>query len=214
LLNRGLSAEQLRRGWELFSAALGFTLEAPVKIVRTVVSEAANAQKRLEAWDAPTYGSTLATLEYRTPLACGYLLRGLAGSEGPDAVIGVEHFLDRVAALRTGTAPGVSETESALAVRLLEERKIIGETIEAELRESIAQTKLGAEPVFPVRRELDAAAEAAFTEYRNWLNEWREIARATFTQRRHLIALGLATRRDREEQAEPAAVESAPVSVH
>lgn len=108
----------------------------------------------------------------------------------------------------------MSETESALAVRLLEERKIIGDTIEAELRESIAQTKLGAEPVFPVRRELDTAAEAAFTEYRNWLNEWREIARATFTQRRHLIALGLATRRDRGEQAEPAAVESAPVSVH
>jgi hypothetical protein len=212
LFNRGLTTEELRHGWELFSAALGPGRETPQ--MKLAPMQTANAGARLEAWDAPTYAATQATLEHRTPAACAYLMHGLTHDDGPSAVIAVEHFLDRVVALRAGTAPSVSLAEGALAVRLLEERKIMSGAIESELREWIAQAKFGVEPVFPPPADAAAAAETAFIEYRNWLNEWREIARTTFTQRRHLIALGLAARRDRDELVPVTSVESAPLSRH
>lgn len=214
LLQRGLTNEELQRGWDLFSTALGFARGAPP--VGALVPEAVNALQRLEAWDAPNYATAQAMLEHRTPAACAYLMQGLTGATGPDAVVGIGTFIDRVNALREGTVDGVSATESALAVKLLAERKVLDESIEAELRGWIVLTQQGATPRFGSSPAREAAAAAAFTAYRNWLNEWRVTARATITQRSYLISLGLAARRhgEEEEAATPPAVEAAPVSVH
>jgi hypothetical protein len=39
--------------------------------------------------------------------------------------------------------------------------------------------------------------ERRFVDYKNWLHEWRELARVTFERRDYLIQLGLAQRRTR-----------------
>jgi hypothetical protein len=137
----------------------------------------------------------------------------LVAADGPESVIGVQLFVERMEALRAGTAAGVSATEGAEAVRLLAERRIFDEESESFLKQWIKLAQEGATP------ELgDEQAEAAFAAYRSWLHEWREVARVTITQRSHLIALGLAARRQSEddevEVVNQPVVEAAPVSVH
>ena len=82
---------------------------------------------------------------------------------------------------------------------------------EAELKTWIELAQEGAAP-----EPGDDKAEASFSAFRNWLNEWREVARVTITQRSHLISLGLAARRQSEEEEvqDVPVVEAAPVSVH
>ncbi len=48
-------------------------------------------------------------------------------------------------------------------------------------------------------RTTDSPASLAFEKYRAWLNEWREVARASFTRRDYLISLGLASRRSGDD---------------
>lgn len=213
LLDRGLTEEELQRGWDLFATASGFTRNPHLAGPELSAGE---ALQRLEAWDAPNYAATHATLENRTPAAHAYLMLGLVAGAGPDAVVGVRNFVDRAIALREGTVAGVSAAEGAEAVRLLAQRKIFNEAIERQLREWIARTQQGAAP----QTKASPDDEASFVQYRNWVHEWREIARATITQRSYLIALGLAERRNGDPE-EPAAqvatapaVEAAPVSVH
>jgi hypothetical protein len=84
--------------------------------------------------------------------------------------------------------------DSKCVVRLLAERKIVDETIERKLLSLVDLAQRGAAPV--VDTPVNPAVQAAFTAYRNWLNEWREVARSTFTRRDHLIGLGLAFRKE------------------
>ena len=126
LLRRGLSDRELQRGWDLFAAASGFTRNPDL-----AEGTAAAALRHLEAWDAPNFADTQATLEHRTPSAHAYLMQGLVAGEGPDAVVRVRRYVDRVIALREGTPIGVPAAEGAEAVRLLAERKIFDESIES-----------------------------------------------------------------------------------
>jgi len=67
--------------------------------------------------------------------------------------------------------------DSKCVVRLLAERKIVDETIERKLLSLVDLAQRGAAPV--VDTPVNPAVQAAFTAYRNWLNEWREVARST-----------------------------------
>jgi hypothetical protein len=209
LLRRGLSKEELQHGWQLFAAALGSSRSG--KGTESGTLDAVTALRRIAAWDGPNYFAAQATLEHRTAAACSYLMNGLVAANGPESVIGVQQFVQRVDALREGTAEGVSATEGSEAVRLLAERRIFDESSEAELKTWIELAQEGAAP-----EPGDDKAEASFSAFRNWLNEWREVARVTITQRSHLISLGLAARRQSEEEEvqDVPVVEAAPVSVH
>jgi hypothetical protein len=212
LLARGLTNQELKRGWDLFAKAV-----APLNGSSPAASPplgAAEALAWIETWDAPNYAAAQATLEHHAPKARAFLMQGLVATKGPQAVVGVRLFMDRVAALRDGMVSGVTAEEGSDAVRLLAERKIFDAETEVQLEAYLSLIEGGAEP--------EAAPDFAsmtsrFEAYRKWLNEWREVARATFNQRHILISLGLASRRQGEnEDADLAtpAVEPAPVSVH
>lgn len=212
LLARGLTNQQLKRGWDLFADVLG-SLNGAAPVASRSLS-AGEALERIETWDAPNYAAAEATLDHHAPKARAFLLQGLVATKGPQAVAFVRLFIERVAALRDGTANGVSAEEGSEAVRLLAERKIFDAETEEQLGVYLSLIEDGAEP--------DAALDFAsmtlkFEAYRKWLHEWREVARATFNQRHILISLGLASRRHGENEdsdvATPA-VEPAPVSVH
>jgi hypothetical protein len=199
LLDRGLSETELRRGWDLYSTALGFGGGSPAATTPAAIA-AAGALAELDAWDAPNFSAAQATLEHRTPAAYRYLFDGLRPSTGPDAVVGVQRFIDRVTALREAAVPSVPTAEATEAVNLLATRKILAPEIETRLLNWIAQVTSGAAPV-PVRE--DTGRGASFNAYRNWLHEWREVARTTFTRRDYRIALGLAERKGGEEPELP-----------
>jgi hypothetical protein len=120
----------------------------------------------------------------------------LARAVGPAAAAGVELLLNRVGALRDGSAKGVSADQGRGAVELLAQRKILDDAREAELRALIETVKRGARP-----EELVAAAEKdprkveVAQAFIRWLHEWREIARIAIARRDYRISLGLAQRR-------------------
>lgn len=212
LLARGLTNQELKRGWDLFANVLGSLNGAAPAASRPL--SAAEALELIETWDAPNYAAAQATLEHHAPKARAFLMHGLVASKGPQAVVGVRLFMDRIVALRDGTVSGVSAEEGSEAVRLLAERKIFDADTEEQLGVYLSLIEGGAEP--------EAAPDFAsmtsrFEAYRKWLNEWREVSRVTFNQRHILISLGLAARRHGEnEDADVVspAVEPAPVSVH
>lgn len=193
LLARGLNKSELQGGWRLYSAVLGVNESDPMGDDPITVNEAEAAMSELDAWDSPNFSAAQAVLETRAPTAMRFLFSQLSASEGPAAVVAVETFLNRRDQLKAGDAPGVDSEQAKLAVELLAQRRIVDDRRATELRALIDKAQSGATPApsAPPPR-LD---EHTFERYRGWLNEWREVARSTFTRRDHLIALGLASRR-------------------
>jgi len=99
LLARGLTDEELKHGWALYTEINGLSSDMPA---RPAVPEtaAAQAMNEIDAWDAPAYNAARAVLNVRFPQVEGFLFENLQASTGPSAVTGVERFLERIAALR------------------------------------------------------------------------------------------------------------------
>lgn len=204
LFARGLSDEELQSGWGMYAALHGFTTgsEARPATSQTAAAEAIN---RIDGWDAPTFTATRAVLTARFPPVLAFLFENLEASEGVQAVVGAARFLDRIAALREGKAPGIAPELGQQAVALLEARKLTDATREAELRGWIATAQLGARPeeVVPAP-EMDPRRRDVAASFIAWLHEWREIARVAVTRRDYRIALGISQRRRSDNEEPPA----------
>lgn len=195
LLDRGLSDEELAQGWALYSGLHGFNAEGKSRAA-TSATASGRALAALDAWDAPAYKTTKAVLDAHYLAVSTYLFEKLEARVGPSAVVGVELFLDRIAALREGKADGIEPAVGRAAVDLLATRKLIDREREAELRGFIAQVRQGARsqevvPATPADPRRDESAE----RFARWLHEWREIARVAVVRRDYRISLGLAQRR-------------------
>jgi hypothetical protein len=221
LLARGLTDEELERGWRLYSALIGFNVQGEARSA-TRETNAAQAMNHVDAWDAPAYMAAHAVLDTRYPEVSAFLFNNLEASTGVEAVVGVEHFLDRVDQLRAGTAPTIDPDQGRTAVQLLATRKIIDEQREEELRNLIATTRRGARPDEVIEAPtLDPNRQKVATEFIEWINEWREVARLAISRRAFRISLGLARRRrngdlddDTDDTSEPTATtaRTAPVA--
>lgn len=196
LFSRGLTDEELAKGWKLYSELNGFGVEKSAQSA-TSQTAAAQALNELDAWDAPNFSAAHAVLDARYPAASRFLFDKLAASTGPAAAVGIALLLDRVGALRAGTAQGVSAEEGRAAVELLAQRKILEPARETQLRALIETVQRGARPEELVAaiaqdpRKLEVAQ--AFI---HWLREWREVARVAIARRDYRISLGLARRRE------------------
>ncbi len=214
LLARGLTDDELARGWALYTQLHGFGVQAPAQPAAKQTG-AAQAINELDAWDAPAFAAARAVLEARYPAASRFLFENLEASVGTAAVAGVEQFLDRVAQLRAGTATGVNADDARAAAELLATRKIIDVAREGELRALIEKARLGARPdeVIPAPA-VDPSRSDVADEFVAWLNEWREVARMAIARRDYRISLGLAQRRhgadDGEDAPEPAPAPAQP----
>ncbi len=198
LLLRGLTNEELLKGWRYYSNVMGHGNDAPPPV--PTPSEASNAMGTLDAWDAPNFNMATAIL-HSTPRARAFLFNNLEAATGPDAVVAVETFLKRWEQLRTNSAEGVSQEEATLAVERLASRRVIDVAKARELQNLIHTAQQGAQPsnIEAARAAASEIDELEFEKYRAWLNEWREVARANFTRRDYLISLGLASRRSGDD---------------
>ncbi|HEY5962355.1 MAG TPA: hypothetical protein VIV60_37620 [Polyangiaceae bacterium] len=202
---RGLTDQELERGWQLYSDLHGFGDQAPP---RAAVREtgAAQAINTIDAWDAPTYHAAHAVLDARYPEVAAFLFHNLEATTGVAAVAGVARFLDRIDALRDGKAANIDAKRCRAAVELLATRGIVDATQSAELRRSIETVQLGASPnEVSVSPEPDAHRRDVARLYIQWLNEWREVARVAIARRDYRISLGLAQRRQAGDEPTPAA---------
>jgi hypothetical protein len=195
LLARGLTDDELDRGWALYGAVLGFKRGGPARPAEGQ-TEASAAIDYLDAWDQPWFNATHAVLEGRFPDADRFLFDDLKAEEGILSVQAVEQYLDRLALLRAGKAPHVEPEAGRAAAELLATRGIVTAVIEAQLREKIAAVRRGARPEEVVSpAEADPDRQQAARAYIAWCHEWREVARACITRRDYQISLGLAQRR-------------------
>ena len=190
---RGLTAEELLFGWDLYTVVVGVRQAAEL-LPPPPANLASDAMTRLDAWDGPAFNTMRAILEHRTPKASNFLFAQLSPGKGPKAVVAVERFMARYDRLVAGTAEGVPPSEAQEAVQVLAERRVLDSDTAANLRHLVKTARTGSVEPEPVR-EAPTLDEATFERYRAWLHEWREVARATFTRRDYLISLGLATRR-------------------
>ncbi len=196
LLSRGLTDEELRRGWSLYSAVLGFGPDSNVQAAASVPeTSAARALNAIDAWDAPTFTAAKAVLEARHPKVSAFLFADLAPATGPAAVAGAERFLERISMLRDGRAPGVAPQAGKAASELLSLRRLLDAEQEAELRKLVATAKSGAQPNELRVSEPDPARDEQARAFVVSRSEWREIARVSIKRRDYQIALGLAQRR-------------------
>ena len=195
LLARGLTNEELAKGWQLYSDLHGFGAQLEARPA-TRETGAAQAINELDAWDAPAYAAARAVLEARFPQAAAFVFENLQASTGTAAVAGVERFLDRVDALRKGSAGGIASDSARAAAALLATRGIVDEKRTTELRALIDRARRGAQPnevVAPT--QMDAKRHDVAAGFITWLNEWREVARVAVARRDYRISLGLAQRR-------------------
>lgn len=209
LTARGLTDDELKHGWGLYSELHGFGATSQLRAA-TKETSAAQAINALDAWDAPTYAAAHAVLDSRYPEVAAYLFENLVAATGVAAVSGVLRFLDRVAALRDGKAPNVDPEKGRAAVELLATRKIVDAAKEGEMRRHIEAAKLGARPEeIIVPAEIDPRRREVAAAYIQWLNEWREVARVSVSRRDYRISLGLAQRREASEESEEPVVPQA-----
>jgi hypothetical protein len=215
LFARGLTDEELERGWGLYSMLIGFNAGGEARPA-TRETDAAQAMNQVDAWDAPAYLAAHAVLDRRYPAVSAFLFDNLEASTGVEAVVGVERFLDRIDQLRAGTAPSVDPEQGRSAVQLLATRKIIDEPKEADLRALIATTRRGARPDEVIEAPtLDPNREKVATEFIEWMNEWREVARLAIANRAYRISLGLARRRkngDADDDTDETDAPAAPIA--
>jgi hypothetical protein len=202
LLARGLTDEELTKGWQLYSELHGFGTQVAA---RPATRETASAQaiNELDAWDAPSYAAARAVLDARFPQVATFLFENLQASSGAAAVAGVERFLDRVDALRKGEAGAIASDTARAAAALLATRRIIDEKRTSELRALIAAARRGAQPheVIPAP-QMDPKRRDVAAAYISWLNEWREVARVAIARRDYRISLGIAQRRQASDETD------------
>lgn len=197
---RGLTDEELGRGWQLYSDLNGFGGQGQARAT-TKETAAAQAINAIDAWDAPAYSAAHAVLDARYPEVSHFLFENLEANVGVAAVAGVLRFLDRISLLRDGKAPTVDAVQGRSAVDLLATRKIVDTAKEAELRSLIETARLGARPDEVIEPpEMDPRRRQVAESYINWLNEWREVARIAIARRDYRISLGLAQRRQPSDE--------------
>ncbi len=180
-------------GWRLLYAVSGAPKdEAQTAATTKEVSEAIAA---VDAADEEVFGITQLALKHRFPEQAAFVFHDLAASRGPEAVLGMKVFLERIQALEAGREG--HEAEDQAAVALLVKRGITGPR-RTELSRLVAIAESYVAP-----KIRDAAAEKAaaaenlekLRALRAWYEEWSGIARALIKRRDHRIRLGLAQRK-------------------
>lgn len=158
----------------------------------------------LDGWDEKNFAIAKAALDRKFPDQSAYVFKDLSAKRGVASVEAISTFLGRVKAMEEGTDAARASTREAdrQAVALLAKRKITPE-VRSELENKIklvtgptpvlSDAALGGDPV---------ARRAQLVALKQWYDEWAAIAHRVIVKRKHLIKLGLASRRSRSVEVE------------
>jgi hypothetical protein len=212
LFEAGMTDDDIREGRELLLACLA----APSAPRVATDTDAAQAQRaavaELDEWDEPNFARYQAALHRHFPDAEVYVFNALSASTGVSAVAGVATFLQRVAALESGSDPERNATrkDDKKAVDLLARRGLH----KAERARLAARVDVALGPTDPLPEvptaPLGGDRRAALTKLRDWYEEWSAAARAVVKKKAYRIRLGLATRKPPTRKAGASDTKAAP----
>ena len=198
LVQYGFSDAEYELGWTLFRRAVGEKLNIGPVPVRDPESI-----ERLDAWENRWLPIARAALTHRYPAVNERVFLNLSQTRGPEVMISVRTFLDRVEALASG------DTEEQAASALLETRGIVGAVV-AEARALLGQLESLEQPPVENVEEVKAAQDEAVAAMWAWYIEWSTISRTAIADGHLLQRLGYRRGSRRAVQAEvDAGVESA-----
>jgi hypothetical protein len=179
----GMREEDVDEGWKLLQALRGVRLG-----IRPIGAADVKTIEEIDAWENRWFPVADATLSRRFPAVQARLFMNLSQTEGPEVVVSVGTFVDRVDEM--AKADGPYGPEGPKALELLATRGITKGVIEQ------ARTLLGTlrkvQPPAPAPSREEQQAEAARAEDAlwAWYLEWSRIARTAITNRTLLRQLG------------------------
>jgi len=195
----GFDDEDLQQAWDLLRAV------GAVKLNKGEAGQTMDREtlRRLDEWENKWYPLAKATLQARYPAVHDEFFKNLFQAAGPEVIVTVETFLQRLEELTA--AQGAYAQDGAAARAVLVKRGIDGTCVEEakKLLETLQKTVVMAAPPNKAKEaeELAAAEQALW----NWYLEWSQVARTAITNRSVLRLMGFGTtRRPAEDDIEPA----------
>lgn len=186
MMSGGFTQEDFEEGWRLLRATSPAHLDtvktSPVAVQREAITQ-------LEAWAKRHIRLVEVAVKNRYPKLHERIYSGLPQLEDYSVVLGVTHFLDRLAA---------AEGDDGAALRALLEKRGLDAAAIARAREWVAAVT--SSPPDAPETNYQPAEDAVW----RWYQEWAAVARETIEDRRILIRLGLVSSRVPKHQAEAA----------
>jgi hypothetical protein len=201
LASAGYTPADHTEGWNLLHKVSGYM---PDEGSSEEDPRVQNAIAELDAWDERGFRRAHAALARLHPDQDRFVFNGLTPAQGPEAVLRVALFLDRLDALEQGTSRKGTRDADRAALATLAARGF-GPEERARLREVVNVAH--ASPV-PSEAAVNAAKMAvargqALVDLRRWFDDWSETARAVVTRRDHQIRLGIAHRKKKPAKPVP-----------
>jgi hypothetical protein len=203
LRDYGFTEADRELGWSLLKAlTLGKLSYKPV------TKQDPELIQQLDTWENRWFPIAAASLRTRFPDVYAWLFLNLAQTEGPEVVVSVGTFVNRLERMASEAGP-----QGAAARTLLVDRGLTVSTVE------VAQDllkKLGTTSIEPVVSDDPQAQIDAENAMWDWYLEWSEIARVAIKDRKLLRELGFlsvkrrkAAGEEEEEVSEDEAAEDA-----
>ena len=196
----GYSDEDHQQGWELLR---NFCQLRRPDLGKYIMESKRAYMDELKKLVADTIARAFAGLGHHFPEQERFIRSRLPEQEGANAVLLTESFMESVKVLDEGTAPEreALRDEDRLAVTLLRERRILDER--AELRLTLLLNEVKAPDMGDGPGEEAAYLElyrTRFEAFQAWVKDWSRTALIGLSDRRHLISMGLVTRKLKREQ--------------
>lgn len=194
LARHGYGPEDHREGLELLRECVG-----PDDVVWPEKFELAvqDAVVELDAWDEKGFRIVEASLGHKFPAQARFVLAGLAPTDGPGAVTGVKHLLDRLDDLESSDERKRTRREDLAALDALAKRGITKD--ERKRLRALVDSAAPANETTPRSGPHPTDHETRLLALRAWYEEWANIARAAVTRDDHLVRMGLHMWRRTEE---------------
>ncbi len=186
LAARGLDQEEYDEGWRLFDAAMGRSLvNIPSALKKNRLVEVI---AKIDQWENCQFEIADAGLRHKFPQIHAEMFQNLTKMSGAQVLVSVGTFVTRYEALAART-----DDTSKAAVALLAKRGVTAGSV-AEVKALLDQARnMPALEVNPDEQAQLAAMDEAVHKMWAWYQEWAQTARATLTNKRLRIHLGISS---------------------
>lgn len=179
----GFTDQELGRGWSLMQALTSNKLGV------TIAANDPHLVRELDAWENRWFPIVDAVLASNAPEAYAMVFKNLSQTEGPEVIVSVGTFVERIELLGKPKDDGGLGAPGKKVRELLEKRgltsAVVGEA--KSLLDRVGKIAPATESDPVATTEADALLER---DLWNWYLEWSGIARVAITDRRLLKALG------------------------